>query len=127
GRTPRGAHPCRCSPSRETDFPACVLLVRGLHYRDAGAFLPENATITVFDPPEDVMDAAAQLEGGDLSNGLLYRRFRADDGRTWWFCILWGQVNLAAVVEAPVTASKPHGPRGSKARRRARQAARAAP
>jgi hypothetical protein len=47
------------------------------------------------------MEAAAQLEGRDLSNGLLYRRFRADDGRTWWLFILWGQVNLAAVVEAP--------------------------
>jgi hypothetical protein len=89
---------------RRADFDAVICkFVRGLHYHRTGTPLPIDAKITAFDPPADVMREAAQLpDRGSLSEGLHYRFYQDEHpGRSWWFFLLWGQVNMAAVVEMP--------------------------
>ncbi len=89
---------------RREDFDAVIgKFVRGLHYHRTGTPLPADAKITAFDPPPEVMREVAQLpDRGSLSEGLLYRFYQDEHpGRAWWFFLLWGQVNMAAVVEMP--------------------------
>jgi predicted transcriptional regulator len=77
--------------------------VRGLHYQRTGKMLPASTKVTSFEPPEEVMKQAAQLPGGDLSDGLLYRYVAEQDGRAFWFFLLWGQVKIGVLVEPPGT------------------------
>jgi hypothetical protein len=83
------------------DFESVIAkFVRGLHYDRIGTPLPMAARITTFDPSSEMMKEAANLPGGSLSDGLLYRFYEEKEaGRSWWFFVLWGQVNLAAMVE----------------------------
>jgi len=79
--------------------------VRGLHYDRTKALLPVGTAFTSFEPPEETMQQAAQLPGGELSIGLLYRYSESEDGtgRAIWFFLLWGQVKIGVFVEPPGT------------------------
>jgi len=89
---------------RREDFDAVIgKFVRGLHYHRTGTPLHGDAKVIAFDPPQEAMQAASELpDRGSLSEGLHWRFYQDEHpGRSWWFFLLWGQVNMAAVVETP--------------------------
>lgn len=92
---------------RRSDLDAVAeKFVRGLHYHRTKAMLPVATKFTSFEPPEEIMQQATQLRGGELSDGLLYRCSESEDGdgRAIWFFLLWGQVKIGVFVEPPGTA-----------------------
>jgi hypothetical protein len=93
---------------RRSDLDAVAgQFVRGLHYHGTGgSMLPPATKFTCFEPPEEVMEQAAQLAGGELSCGLLYKYIESEDGdgRAIWFFLLWGQVKMGVLVEPLGTA-----------------------
>jgi hypothetical protein len=94
---------------RRSDLDAVAeKFVRGLHYDRTKVLLPIGTKFTSFEPPEEIMQqVAAQLRGGALSDGLLYRYIESEngDGRALWFFLLWGQVKIGVQVEPPGTSA----------------------